>query len=342
MNLNIGIDIGAANIRMVVRERGLVLDQSSACAMKKGACIATGDEAYSLLGREYASLEVAFPMAAGVISREDALEAWLRYVIGQAASMGLARVSRVLIAKPAMMRLSQAQRMAMLVMRAGASSCAVMSCDLLAAIGSGMDIAASRASFIVDIGASHISATVAARSQIIARDYLNLGMDSANGIIRRMIRNKYSLAVGPATAETVKRSLATALEKHISIKEQVTGFDVTKGFPGIAQVDRQDIRDCVEPILGQVRELAMSVIDGCDSRIQADILEDGAYVSGGGAMLDGICEVLESATGVKFSRAENPLLSVASGLEKVISSPDTYAGLLEAQQTIFDRRSPGR
>lgn len=194
----------------------------------------------------------------------------------------------------------------------------------------------------MNIGASQMHASAIARLKTVANGWLNLGMNSANDIISRMIRDKYLMSIGPAASEAVKRSLATASDAGLTTTERCEGFDLSRGFPGTATVDTSDVREAIYPIVEKARQLAMTVMSECSSQVQSDILEDGAFLTGGGASLSGMADILKNAVNARFIVDANPSITVCKGLEKVLDNPDDYEICMEAQQTLFDKRTPGK
>ncbi|MEG2386948.1 MAG: rod shape-determining protein [Clostridia bacterium] len=341
MNPNIGIDLGSRNARMAVKGRALVLDQSSALALRAGKVLSQGDEALDLWGRAACGIDVVFPLCGGMIAREDALASWLKFLIKQATGSGMVRAPRLLLARAPGMAPGQARRFVATAMDAGAGGCAMMRADLLAALGAGQSICAPRARLVADVGAGQMSATLIAQNQVLACETLPFGMQCADDAIGRMLRCQYDLVVGPRTAENVKVSLATAAQSALPITEVAMGLDAKSGFPHSAQVKTCDVADCIRPLLSQLSQLIRAVLDQAQVDLLTDLMEDGLTLTGGGAQIFGLDALISEATGLTCHVADAPALCVARGLDAVLNDPDAYEGLMEAQQTLLEKRLPG-
>ena len=331
MNWNIGIDLGAHGARMAMKGRALVLRQASACALRGGKVLALGDEARRMEGRAPQAVEIVYPMKNGAIASESALRAWLGYVMERC---GLpARGVRLLIARPPEMALSQMRALSALALEMGAAACALVRSDLAAALGAGIGLADKKARLIVQLGGGSISATLEAGLRVAACETLPYGIDRADEAVRRMLRARHGLAVGPVTAECVKSSLAGA-----ALTEQVVGLDLESGFPRQAQVDVAAVAECVAPLVAQVPELARRVLDAATPEMIEDLIDEGIVLTGGGAQVYGLDKQIAEATGLDCRIAEDPSACVARGLEVLLDAPDDYQYLLEGHQTLLEKR----
>lgn len=338
MNWNIGIDLGAHGARMAMKGRALVLRQSSACALRGGKVLAMGDEAHRMEGRAPRTVEILYPMKNGAIGSERALRAWLEYVVDHC---GLpARGVRLLIARPPEMAPSQMRRLSALALELGVAACALLRSDLAAVLGAGAGLEDKKGHLVVQLGGGSISATLEAGLRVAACETLPYGIDRADEAVRRMLRARHGLVVGPVTAECVKSSLAGAMA-GASLTEPVVGLDLESGFPRQVQVDVAAVAECVAPLTAQVPELAQRVLDAATPELMEDLIEEGIVLTGGGAQIYGLDKQVTEATGLSCRVAEDPAACVARGLEVLLDAPDDCQFLLDSHQTLLEKRLAG-
>lgn len=339
MNFGIGVDIGGSFVRACVKDRGVVMNESSAWAVRGEEMVACGDEAYALIGRAPRPLEVLFPVKGGAIADERAMAGWLKYLIDEThQTRGMGRARLVIARSPAMGKAQMKQLVAM-ALDAGAAACALVRSDVLSALGAGRRVDAARGSFVVDVGAHSVDAALIVMNRVVASESLPYGVASIDQAVQRMLISKYRLSVGPRTAEAVKRSLA-ATAKNADVREQVAGLDLVSGFPRTVDVASGDINEAMEPLLAQIAMLCERVMLSLDHEYAEELLSDGIVLTGGGASAHGIAQMVSEATGVPCLVADDPALAVARGLMKIIENPDPYERLCEAHQSILERRLP--
>ena len=336
MNANMALDMGSANVRISVTGRGMMLEQSTAFATR-GSTVLRGDDAYALIGRTTNGMEITFPLRADAITDEAAFADWIRYLIETAQSSGVVNKPRLLIARPAGMQRSQIRRMAALTMEAGANACALIRSDICAALGASIPIDKPNAQLVVDVGAGMISSSVICRSHVIREDSIPFGMDRIDAAIVRMLLAKYYLRVGETTAESVKKSLATAAS-GADLTEQIVGIDGESGFPKTIMVDLSDIEACIAPLLSQVAEMAESLTRGLNPEMVVDLMGSGIVLTGGGAQIYGLDKIITQLTELPCRVADQPHLCVLNGLEKVMDNMGDYQTLIEEHQTILEKR----
>ena len=335
MNWTVGIDLGAWGARMSAKGRALVLRQSSACALAGERALALGDEARRMEGRAPKFVEVLYPMENGAIGSERALRAWLGYMVQHSS----ARSVRMLIARPPRMALSQMRRLSALALEAGASACGLVRSDLAAALGAGLTLEDKKGALVVQVGAGSVSATLMASMRTAALHTLPYGADQADQAIQRLLRDK-GLAVGRVTAEGVKVSLASVMA-GASLEETATGLDVETGFPGQRTVAAAEVAQCLAPIVSPIPQLVCRVLDQATPELLEDLMDRGILLTGGGSQIYGLDRQIAEATGLPCHVAEDPAGCVARGLEKLLDASDDFLFLVEAHQTLLEKRLAG-
>lgn len=340
MNFHIGIDVGGFGVRVYARDRGVVMDESSAWAVRGGRRVALGDKAYELLGRTPHNTQVVYPIKGGAIAREDALHDWLTHVIGGSAEAGRTLRPRVIIARAPAMEQTQMKRLTDMALDAGASTCMLMRSDVCAALGAGLDVSKPRAHMMIDVGAGSVDAMMIAMNTVVRSESLPYGVSGVDEEIARMIAARHGLHIGPRTAEAVKVSLAQAVD-HAGLSEQVTGLDGASGFPRTIEVEAGHIGEAIRPLLTQIAQLAERMILSAEHDVFEELLDDGIVLTGGGAQVYGLDKLIAERTQVKCRVVDNPGLAVARGLGVMMESAEVYERLTEEKHTIFERRLPG-
>lgn len=335
MQWNIGLDIGGWGVRMAVRGRGVALRQSAAVAVRarSGDFVALGDEALSYLGRAPRTLDVGFPMNAGQIAREELLRIWTEYLFSQSAVAGMVHRARVLIARDGMLSPSQKKRLAALAMESGASACALVDADMACALGAGLPVDQPRASLMVDVGATRVSAALIALGRVVRRETLPYGMARADEAIVRALRAQ-GFCIGLRSAEELKLTLAAALGEN-KISAPVRGLDAQTGFPCVREIDAAVVSEAVSPIAQAVVQLVERTVEGAPEELAADLTLSGLVLTGGGAQLFGLDKRIAAATGLECRVAEDPAACAVRGLEAMLEEGERYAALTEAHTSLL-------
>ncbi len=340
VNVNIAFDLGSWNTRMCVKERGLVMNQSSAWAARAGQMTALGDEAFEFYGRAPEGLDVAFAVKGGAIAREDALTSYLSYLFEKAIASGFVHRPRVLIARAPSLPMGQMKRLVALALDSGANACTLVRLDLAAALGAGIDIALPKGQMVIDVGAHSVNGALIVMNTVAFSDYLPFGMAMIDDQIVRMMATRYGCHIGPRTAEGLKISLATAIA-GADLKETVTGLDGASGFPRAIEVEVARIVESIEPLIEQVALMADRMLRAAGHELTSDLMDCGIVLTGGGAQVYGLSQKITEYTGIPCRVAELPQLAVARGLSVMLEKSDEFDRLGEAHQTILEKRLPG-
>lgn len=333
MNWSIGIDPGAYGVRMMGREGSLKINESAACALRGETLVALGDDARAMEAR-VKGIRVVYPMTTGGVADETALYLWLKYLLKEGRE-------RVLLSRSPTMPLSQMRLLSALTLECGASACGLVRSDIACALGAGMPLEGKGARLVLQIGASQITATLVAGLRVIAFDSLPYGLRAADEAIARMLREQYGIAVGPVTAEGAKNSLGSAMSAA-GMKERIAGLDIRKGWPCQLEVDAEDVAACIAPVLDGVPGLVLTVLGKASPEAVKDLMEEPVLLAGGGAEVYGLGGRIAEKTGLSCTVAKDPGLCVAKGLSKLLDASDDYQYLVEAHQTILEKRlQPG-
>ncbi|WP_370629297.1 rod shape-determining protein [Lactobacillus sp. Sy-1] len=322
---NIGIDLGTANTIVYVEGKGIVLREPSVVAKntKTGAIVAVGEEARNMIGRTPASIRAIRPMKDGVIADYDTTVAMLKYYIAKTLGHSSGK-PYVMVCVPS--GITEVEKRAVIdaTRVAGARDAYVIEEPFAAAIGAGLPIMDPTGSMVVDIGGGTTDVATISLGGIVSSRSVRVAGDKLNEAIATYVRKKHNLLIGERTAERLKWEIGSAsLEDAKNIEgTTVRGRYLLTGLPKAVEISAEDISTAIhEPILeiiGTVKE----TLEETSPEIAADVIDHGIVLTGGGALLKNLAEVISDETQVPVSIAKDPLDCVAIGTGESLKSID--------------------
>ncbi len=326
-SVDMGIDLGTANTLVCVQGRGIILNEPSVVAVKKGTSKvllegrAVGDTAKEMLGKTPGNIVAIRPLKDGVIADFEITEAMLRYFIHKVHDRTWAVHPRVVIAIP--YGITPVERRAVInsAERAGARKVYLIEEPMAAGIGVGLPITEPQASMIVDIGGGTTEVAVISLAGIVEARSMRVAGDAMDTAIVEHMRNTYNLLVGEQTAEKVKIGIGSAYPLKREMTMDVRGRDLKKGLPRKVVVTSEEIREALqEPVRGVV-ETVKTTLEATPPELAADLVDSGVVMAGGGSLLRGLDRVIAEEIDLPVRVAEDPLTAVARGtgvfLEKI-------------------------
>lgn len=330
---DIGIDLGTANVLIYVKGKGIILNEPSVVAMdrKTEEVLAVGTEARKMMGRTPKHIVAVRPMKDGVIHNFDITEAMLKHFMHILKLKGFMTKPRILICCPTNITSIEQNAIREVAEKAGGKKVYVEVEPKVAAIGAGLDIYQPNASMVIDIGGGTTDVAVLSMGDIVTSETIKTAGDSFDRQIMKYVKDHHKLLIGEKTAEKIKIEVGTAL-KHTEAKEiEIRGRDILTGFPRTLKINSMEIGEALKESVNSIVEAARMVLEKTPPELASDIIESGAVLTGGGALLDGLDQLLAARLQIPVSIAENPLECVALG-----------TGLmLEAKENIF-RKSKQR
>lgn len=330
---DIGIDLGTANVLIYVKGKGIILNEPSVVAMdrKTEEVLAVGTEARKMMGRTPKHIVAVRPLKDGVIHNFDVTEAMLKHFMHILKLKGFMTKPRILICCPTNITSIEQNAIREVAEKAGGKKVYVEVEPKVAAIGAGLDIYQPNASMVIDIGGGTTDVAVLSMGDIVTSETIKTAGDSFDRQIMKYVKDHHKLLIGEKTAEKIKIEVGTAL-KHTEAKEiEIRGRDILTGFPRTLKINSMEIGEALKESVNSIVEAARMVLEKTPPELASDIIESGAVLTGGGALLDGLDQLLAAQLQIPVSIAENPLECVALG-----------TGLmLEAKENIF-RKSKQR
>jgi rod shape-determining protein MreB len=335
-SLDIGIDLGTANTLVMVRGKGIVINEPSVVAIDKKTKkpLAIGLEAKEMIGRTPANIVAVRPLRDGVISDFDMTERMLHYFINKVHDRMVLRVPRprVVVGIPSGVTEVEKRAVHDATVSAGARETYLIEEPMAAAIGAGLPVTESVGSMVVDIGGGTTEVALISLGGIVLNRSIRVAGDEMDEAIIQYARQKYNLYVGERMAEKCKISIGSAFPMEREQTMALRGRNLITGLPESVEVSSVEIRealsDCVQVIIDTVRD----ALDETPPELVADLMEQGIALAGGGSLLHGLAERLSDETKMHVYVADDPLTCVARGAGKVLESLDVLRKVLVSTQ----------
>ena len=312
---DIGIDLGTTNILVYAKGKGIVIKEPAVVAYDKDTnkIRAIGEEARQMLGRTPGNIVAIRPLKQGVISDFTVTEAMLKYFIQKAMGRRAFRKPRISICVPSGITEVERKAVEEATYQAGAKSVTMVEAPVAAAIGAGIDITKPFGNLVVDIGGGTTDIAVISLGGVVVSNSIKVAGGNFDEAIVRNIRKHYSLFIGESSAESVKIKIGTAY-KHPEVEEmEVTGRNVVTGLPKTITITSEEIRMALNDTTMQIVEAVHGVLEKTPPELAADVADRGIILTGGGALLNGLEELIEERTGINTVTCEDPSFAVAIG-----------------------------
>ncbi len=329
---DMAVDLGTANTLVYVRSRGIVLNEPSVVAVnvRDGRPLAVGMDAKRMIGRTPGHIQAIRPLKDGVIADFDICEKMLRYFIQKVHQRRWAK-PRMVICVPSGITGVEQRAVQEAAEYAGARKPAyIIEEPMAAAIGAGLPVHEPAGNMIVDIGGGTTEVAVISLGGIVASESIRIAGDEMDEAIIAFVKREYSLALGERTAEEIKVALASAYPLEEELVAEIRGRDLVSGLPKTVEVGTLQIREAIEEPVAAVVDAVKVTLDKTPPELAADIMGSGIIVTGGGALLHGLGERLESETGMPIRIAADPLASVVVGSGQCLEEFDALKQVLVA------------
>ncbi len=325
---DIAIDLGTANTLVYIKGKGVMINEPSVVArsVHDGKIIAVGYEAKAMVGRTHREIETIRPLRDGVIADYNMTDGLLQGFINKINMNRLAR-PRMVICIPS--GVTEVERRAVRDSgeRANAREVFLIEEPVAAAIGMGLDISKPIGNIIVDIGGGTTEIAVIALNGVVTKEAIRVAGDEMDESIIQWFRNEHKLDIGSSTAESIKKSVWSAMRVK-SEMIAVKGRDLVSGIPKTIDVSSDEIRQSLKDPINLIVEAVKHALERTPPELSADILDRGIILTGGGSMLKGIDQLIRERTNVPVNIGEEPLLSVVKGTGKVLEDVKKYESVL--------------
>ena len=312
---DIGIDLGTASILVYVKGKGVVLKEPSVVAFDRDTnrIKAIGEEARMMLGRTPGNIIAVRPLRQGVISDYRITEKMLKYFIQKAVGKSFfGRRPRISVCVPSGVTEVEKKAVEDATYQAGARDVSIIEEPVAAAIGRPCG------NMIVDIGGGTADIAVISLGGTVVSTSIKTAGDDFDEAIVRYMRKKHNLLIGERTAEEIKIKIGTCYRRPENLTLDIRGRNLVTGLPRTVIVTSEETVEALEEVTEQIIEAVHSVLEKTPPELAADIADRGIVLTGGGAMLHGLEELIEEETGITTMTAEDPMTCVAIGTGKYI------------------------
>ncbi|MBB6453986.1 rod shape-determining protein MreB [Salirhabdus euzebyi] len=326
---DIGIDLGTANVLIHVKGKGIVLNEPSVVAMDRntGRVLEVGNAARRMVGRTPGNIEAIRPLKDGVIADFDVTEAMLKYFIEKINVRGFLSKPRILVCCPTNITKVEQKAIKEAAEKSGGKKIYLEEEPKVAAIGAGMDIFQPSGNMVLDIGGGTTDIAVLSMGDIVTASSIKMAGDKFDHDIMQYIKRKYKLLIGDRTSEDIKINVATVFPGARNEEMDIRGRDLVSGLPRTITIKSAEINDALRESVYLVVQAAKSVLERTPPELSADIIDRGAILTGGGALLNGLDQLLSEELRVPVIIAEEPMHCVARGtgimLEHIDKLPKT-------------------
>ena len=321
---DIGIDLGTASILVYIKGKGVVLKEPSVVAIDRDTDTirAIGEEARLMIGRTPGNIVAVSPLRQGVISNYSVTEQMIKYFIQKAVGKRSYKKPRISICVPSGATEVETKAVEDASFQAGAREVFIVEEPLAAAIGAGIDISKPCGNMVVDIGGGTTDIAVISLGATVESTSVKVAGDDFDDAIVRYMRKKHNLLVGERTAEEIKIGIGTCFKKTEVKKMEVRGRNLVTGLPKIIEVTSEEVEEALREATTQIVEAIHGVLENTPPELSADIAVRGIVLTGGGCLLDGLEELIESKTGINTMTAEDPMTAVAIGTGRYLEVMD--------------------
>jgi len=312
---DIGIDLGTASILVYIRGKGVVLKEPSVVAFDKDSnkIKAIGEDARLMIGRTPGNIVAVRPLKSGVISDYTVTEKMMKYFITKALGKKYFRKPRIAVCVPSGVTEVEKKAVEDATYQAGAREVAIIEEPIAAAIGAGIDISKPQGNMIVDIGGGTTDVAVISLGGTVVSESIKIAGDDFDNAIVVYMRKKYNLLIGERTAEDIKINIGTAFKKNEVDYMDVRGRNLVTGLPETIKVSSDETQEALKETTTQILDTICKVLEKTPPELAGDIVDRGIVLTGGGAMLRGLEELIEERTHINTMTADEPMTCVAIG-----------------------------
>ena len=318
---DIGIDLGTASILVYVKGKGVVLKEPSVVAYDRDTeqIMAIGEEARLMLGRTPGNIVAVRPLRQGVISDYKTTEKMLKYFIQKAVGKSFfGRRPRISVCVPSGVTDVEKRAVEDATYQAGARDVYIIEEPVAAAIGAGIDISRPCGNMIVDIGGGTSDIAVISLDGVVVSSSIKVAGDDFDDAIVRFMRKRHNLLIGERSAEEIKINIGTCYKRPENISMDIRGRNLVTGLPKTVTVSSDETEEALREVTSPIVDAVHSVLERTPPELAADIADRGIVLTGGGALLHGLEDLIEENTGITTMTAEEPLTAVAIGTGKYI------------------------
>lgn len=329
---DIGIDLGTSNVVIYEKGKGIVSREPSVVAIDRDSqnILAIGTEAWRMIGRTPPGIQVIRPLAQGELIDFDLASAMLRFFVTRITKKRQLSRPRAILSVPTGVKEIEKKAITTALFDAGIRRTQLLDKNVAAALGAELNFLGEYGCMCVDISAGCTDLAVLYHGSPNVVSSLRNGGDQFDDAIIRYLRKKYNLLVGERTAEQIKISLGSAVRRDNVISMDVTGRNLISGLPKIMSIESDEIYESLIDCVNDLIEGIQVMLEKTPSQLASDIFDAGITLTGGGAALYGLAEIVSAVLKVPCRVAEEPQDCVVMGCAKVLEEPNQFRFLLNS------------
>jgi len=315
---DIGVDLGTANTLVCLKGKGIIMREPSVVAydVRNDAVRAVGREAKEMIGKTPGSIVAVRPLKDGVIADFDVTAAMLKRFVRYALKGSFFSRVRMVICIPAGVTEVESRAVYDAAKQAGATDIDLVEEPMAAAVGAGLPVWDATGNLVVDIGGGTSEVAVISLGDIVTAQSVRIAGDHLDEAIINFVRKKYNLLIGERTAEQIKIDIGSAKPYENETTIEVKGRNLVDGLPKNITLSSEEVRDAMADPISQIINAIRTTLEKTPPELAADIIDSGITLTGGGALLRGIAELIAEETGMPVTVAANPLDCVVLGTAK--------------------------
>lgn len=313
--LNIGIDLGTANVNTYLQGKGIVMSEPSVVAYRTttGKMIAVGKTAYKMVGREPDSIQTIRPMKDGVVSDFSVTEQMLRHFIKKLCGNEIFKPN-IIISMPGTVTNLEQRTILDVITSSGAGKACLLEEPLAAAIGAGIDTSHPNGVMIVDLGGGTTDVAVITMGSMAVASSIKVAGNTLNEDIRRYCSRERNVLIGEQTAENIKIQIGAAFRRPEEVAMIAKGKDYVTGMPVEFEINSSEVYYAIRSHILAIVDSIISVLERTPPELAGDIMKEGIILTGGTALLYGLCDIVEERTGIQTRVADDPMNCVVNGI----------------------------
>ena len=320
---DMGIDLGTANTLVLVKDKGIIINEPSVVAVQrekygKQKILAVGHEAKEMVGKTPGDIEAIRPMRDGVIADFDMTEKMIRYFIEKTHRRKSFLRPRIIISVPYGLTQVERKTVRESALGAGAREVFLIEEPMAAAIGANLPVREPQGNLVVDIGGGTTEIGVVSLGGLVISKSIRTAGDKIDMSIVNYIKEKYNLLIGERAGEDIKISVGSAIQLPEELSIVVKGRDQISGLLSRVELTSEDVREAMREPLKEIADALKTVLEMMPPDLAGDIVENGIVLTGGGALIRGLDKYLSDIVKLPVFVADDPLLAVARGTGKAL------------------------
>lgn len=328
---DIGIDLGTANTLVYLNGKGIVLNEPSVVAInqKTGQVVAVGKDAKQMLGRTPLHIVAVRPLVDGVISDFEVTEEMITYLLNKAQKGNTKLLGpRVVVGVPSGITNVEIRAVRDATKNAGASEVHIVEEPMAAAIGMRLPVLEPTGNMIVDIGGGTTDIAVISLGGVVRSKNLRVAGDKLNNDIISYMRSEFKILIGEKTAEDIKINIGAVLPGDVPLEASIKGRDLITGLPREVIITDSDIREAISQSINTLVDGVREVLETTPPEVLSDIMQKGIFLAGGGALINGLAEIISEYTKIPVHVAPDPLTAVCRGAGVILENMEMYKDIL--------------